>query len=97
MKSIEEIQTIIGGDKNTLEQQFFVDKLAVFGSYGRGDQHNESDVDILVEFSKPIGFVAFMRLEKHLSDLIGIKVDLVTRKALKPYIGKSILRELVNV
>jgi predicted nucleotidyltransferase len=97
MKSLEEVRTIIERNKIELVQRFFVHKLAVFGSYGRGEQHGESDVDILVEFSKPVGFVAFMRLEAHLSDLIGIKVDLVTRKALKPNIGKSILQELVSV
>jgi len=51
-------------------------------------------VDILVEFKKPIGLFKFLELEEYLSDLIGRKVDLVSKKALKPRIGKHILREV---
>ena len=52
------------------------------------------DIDILVEFDRPIGFVRFMRLEKRLAELVGMPVDLVTKKALKPHIGKRILQEV---
>lgn len=59
-----------------------------------GEQGAGSDVDILVEFERPIGFVKFARLEKCLSELVGMPVDLVTKKALKPHIGKRILQEV---
>jgi uncharacterized protein len=64
------------------------------GSVVRGDQGAGSDIDIFVEFERPIGFVRFMRLEKRLADLVGMPVDLVTKKALKPHIGKRILQEI---
>ena len=54
----------------------------------------DSDIDILVEFERPVGFVRFMRLEKRLAELLGMPVDLVTKKALKPHIGKRILQEV---
>jgi hypothetical protein len=60
----------------------------------RGEQGAGSDIDILVEFERPIGFVRFMRLEKRLAELVGMPVDLVTKKALKPHIGKRILQEV---
>ncbi|HDI23863.1 MAG TPA: nucleotidyltransferase, partial [Thermoplasmatales archaeon] len=53
--------------------------------------------DILVEFEKPLGFFKFLELEECLSKLIGRKVDLVSKKALKPHIGKHILEEVVTV
>jgi predicted nucleotidyltransferase len=54
-------------------------------------------VDVLVEFEEPIGLFEFMELEEYLSDLLGVKVDLVSKKALKPHIGERILQEVIMV
>ena len=54
-------------------------------------------MDILIELERPIGFVKFIRLEKRISEILDIKVDLVTKKALKPYIGRRILQEVKYV
>ncbi len=62
----------------------------------RGEEKEDSDVDLLVEFEKPIGFFKFLELEEYLSGLIGRKVDLVSKKALKPHIGRHILDEAVT-
>jgi len=97
MKDLEQIRRILKEHKVILRQKYHVDNIAIFGSYAREEQSGESDVDILVEFTRPVGFVTFMKLENYLGEVIGRKVDLVTRKALKPNIGKTILRELVNV
>jgi len=97
MKDLEEIRRILKEHEVILRQKYHVGNIAIFGSYAREEQSGESDVDILVEFTRPVGFVSFMKLENYLGELIGRKVDLVTRKALKPNIGKAILRELVNV
>ncbi|WP_094226856.1 nucleotidyltransferase family protein [Methanolobus psychrotolerans] len=80
-----------------LDKRFNVSSLAVFGSYVRGEQTKTSDLDILVEFSETPGLLEFVELENYLSDTLGIKVDLVLRKALKPTIGKIILSEAVPV
>jgi hypothetical protein len=97
MRDLEQIKKILKDHKDILRQRYSVDDIAIFGSYVREEQSIESDVDILVEFARPVGFVAFMKLEGYLSELIGRKVDLVTKKALKPNMGKTILQELVHV
>ncbi|KKT33861.1 MAG: polymerase beta domain protein region protein [Candidatus Gottesmanbacteria bacterium GW2011_GWB1_44_11c] len=72
-------------------------RLGIFGSVARGNQTVSSDVDILVEFSKPISLFKFLELEEILTGLLGRKVDLVSKKSLKPNIGRNILREVQNV
>jgi len=58
---------------------------------------NKKDSDILVDTDKPMGFFTFIGLERYLSDLLGARVDLVTKKALKPQIGRRILAEIIYV
>jgi hypothetical protein len=71
--------------------------IGIFGSYVKEEQKETSDVDILVEFEKPLGLLEFVGLKNYLSDLLGVNVDLVMRKALKPSIGKRVLGEVVYV
>lgn len=97
MTSIEEIKLILKENMELLGQDYNVGTIGIFGSYVRKEQDNESDVDILVEFNKPIGFFKFLELEEYLASIIGKKVDLVSKKALKPRIGKRILKEAVFV
>ena len=80
-----------------LREQYNVATLEVFGSFVRHEQRKNSDLDILVTFSKPPSLFKFVRLENYLSDLLGVKVDLVMKDSLKPAIGKHILREVVPV
>lgn len=94
MKTMAAIEAIIQKNKKDLEEKYNLKEIGIFGSYARGDQKNNSDIDILVEVKRPMGFIKFMGLEKHLSKLLGIKVDLVTKKALKPYIGRRILQDV---
>jgi len=68
-----------------------------FGSYVRQEQAADSDVDVLISFSEPPGLLRFIALENHLTDLLGIQVDLVMRDALKPHLGQRILQEVVSV
>ncbi len=97
MKSLGEIKKTISSHRDELKNRFFVREIGLFGSYVRGEESEKSDLDVLVELEKPIGFFKFLELEEYLEDLIGLKVDLVTRKALKPVIGRYILEELVSV
>jgi predicted nucleotidyltransferase len=80
-----------------LADRFQVRSLGVFGSYVRHEESPESDLDVLVSFETPPGLLAYLALENHLTDLLGIKVDLVMKDALKPTIGKRILSEVVPV
>jgi hypothetical protein len=78
-----------------LRERYAIKSLGVFGSYVRGDQKKNSDLDLLVEFERAPSLFKYGELEDHLSDLVGIKVDLVMKKTLKPHIGRNILAEVV--
>jgi len=94
MRKLEEIDSILAGEMPALRTQFGVRELGIFGSCARNEQTATSDVDLLVSFDRPVGFLTFLKLETHLATLLGTKVDLVSRKALKPAIGRRILSEV---
>jgi predicted nucleotidyltransferase len=96
-KTVKEIREILEAHKEEFNQKYHVKGIGIFGSYLRGEQRETSDVDILVEFDRPIGLIEFVRLKNYLSDLLGVKVDLVMKKALKPGIGQRILSEVLYV
>lgn len=81
----------------TLAEQYHVASLGLFGSYVRGEQEDDSDLDVLVTFSETPGLLTFIELEHHLSDLLGVQVDLVMKDALKPRIGQRVLDEVIPV
>jgi predicted nucleotidyltransferase len=97
MKTFAEIEKLIKNNKKELNEKYGLISIGIFGSYGREKQYTDSDLDLLVEVRRPMGFVKFIRLENHLSQLLGVKVDMVTKKALKPNIGKRILQEVQYV
>jgi hypothetical protein len=97
MQDVESIKRTLLQHKAELRDRFKVKNIGVFGSYVRGEQNRQSDVDVLVEFEQPIGLFEFMDLEMYLSNLLGVKVDLVSKKALKPHIGEHILKEVIMV
>ena len=97
MRTLDEVKEIIRKHKAQLRRRYKVKKIGVFGSLVRGCVTEDSDVDILVEFYEPISFFKFLELEEFLSEIIGMSVDLVSRKALKPHIGRNILQELVLI
>ena len=85
--------------KEELKQNYQVKEIGIFGSYVRGEQKKKSDVDILVDFeeSSELSLLDFIGLENYLTDMLGVKVDLVEKRTLKPRIGKHVLEEVVNV
>ena len=97
MQNVEDIKRTLSAHKAELKNNFKVKTIGVFGSYVRGEQKRKSDVDVLVEFEEPVGLFEFMDLEMYLSKLLGVKVDLVSKKALKPHIGEHILKEVIMV
>jgi uncharacterized protein len=80
-----------------LEQRYKVKELGIFGSYVHGKQNKESDLDILVEFYDPPGLIEYVEMRNHLSDLLGVKIDLVMKDALKPAISTRVLSEVIIV
>ena len=92
--NLEEIETILSKRRAELAGNYGVAEIGIFGSLVRGEASSESDIDILVEFNRPVGFFKFLELEERLSEWLGRKVDLVTKAALKPHIGRRILNEV---
>jgi uncharacterized protein len=78
-----------------LRAEWPIGSLAVFGSRVRGDAGQDSDLDVLVEFSRPIPLSSFLALEERLASITGLRVDLVSGAALKPIIGAHIRTEAV--
>lgn len=95
--NLDEIKKVLREHKSRLEQKYHVSTLGIFGSYVRDEQADDSDLDILVDFKTPIGLFEFIDLEEELSGILCMPVDLVSRSALKPYIGKRILSEVHHV
>lgn len=77
-----------------LRQRYRVAYLGVFGSWVRGEQTGDSDLDLLVDFDGPIDLFAYARLQEQIGRRLGLRVDLVYRPGLKPAIGANVLREV---
>ena len=78
-------------------KQYGVNTLGVFGSFVRGEQGENSDVDILVGFNEPIGLLKFVALKNQLSEMLGKDVDLVMKSVLRSKIGERILEEVIYI
>ena len=96
MTTKEEILSALAKEREELEKRYKVRKLALFGSYARGDQRPDSDVDILVEVDPSIG-LDFVTLAERIEKLLGVGVDLVSSRAVKPGAMELIEPELIYV
>ena len=94
-KELKKIEEILKLNKPLLAERFKIKEIGIFGSRLRGEERKKSDVDILVEFYEVISLLDFVALERELSELIGERVDLVMKSALKPRIGRNILRQVM--
>ncbi len=97
MLDAEQIVSTLRRAMPELAARYSIKSLAVFGSYARNEQRSSSDLDLLVEFVEPPSLLKFIEIENHLSDLLGVKVDLVMKDALKPRIGTRVLSEAIAV
>ena len=96
MKTLQEIKLTLGRHKQHLFSDYPIKSLAIFGSYARREQSNESDLDIVVEFNDKIG-IRFIDLAEEIEKLIGFKVDLVSRKGIKEKYYQKIQTDLTYV
>ena len=96
MENINSIIEVLKKHKSELVDKYGLSQLAIFGSYARRQQRENSDVDILVEFNRPIG-LEFIDLAEELEQILQIKVDLVSKKGIKKKYFKSIETELAYV
>ncbi|MFQ5708290.1 MAG: nucleotidyltransferase family protein [bacterium] len=97
MRELKSLKRILQDHKEELRREYGVNEIGVFGSYVKNEQDQASDIDILVEFRKPIDLLTFVHLKNYLSDLLNVNVDLVMKTALKPRIEQRILREVMYV
>jgi len=95
--SLEKILEVLRQQIPMLAERYSVEKLEIFGSYVRSEQKKDSDLDVLVTFKEDPSLLTYIAIENYLSDLLGIKVDLVMKDSLKPKIGQRILQEAIPV
>ncbi len=95
-KTRDEILNLLVQNKSELENRFKVRRLALFGSYARGDQTPDSDVDILVDIDPSVG-LEFVTLAEQIEQLLGLPIELVSRRAIKPNKLKYIEQDLIYV
>jgi predicted nucleotidyltransferase len=96
MKSLPEILSILESHKAQLYRDYPIKTMAVFGSYARGDYNLTSDLDLLVEFNSKVG-VKFIDLADEVENILGIRVDLVSKNGVKEKYLRSIHSDLIYV
>ena len=94
---IDEIKNSISEKKELLISKYNIDDIGIFGSYARGEERNNSDVDILVNFSEPIGLLKLINMENYLSELLGAKADVVIKSDLRDELRDQIIKETLFV
>ena len=95
MKALDEVRTIIGQHRTILADKYGVAVVAIFGSYVRGEQKKESDIDLLAEILRPIRRLELAGAEIYLSEILEAKVDLVPKRSVREELKETILEEAV--
>lgn len=97
MTKLEKIKGKLKGQKSALNKEYGISEIGIFGSFVRGEEKKGSDLDILVQLNKKMGLLGFISIENYLSELLGVKVDLVMKDVLKPAIAKHVMNEVVYI
>jgi predicted nucleotidyltransferase len=97
MKNIEEIKNSLAGLKGEVHERYGVSKIEVFGSYVRGEQREDSDLDVLVEFDREVDLLEVSGLRILLSEKLGLDVDVVLKRSVRPELKDIIFNEAVAV
>jgi len=97
MKSLEEIRAILRSHQEPLAERYGVMVTGIFGSYVRGEQRRDSDLDLLVDVLRPISLLELVGAELYLSEILGIKVDLVPKRSVRAELREVILEQAVAV
>jgi predicted nucleotidyltransferase len=97
MKNIREIKQRIASLKETLHREYGVSKLEFFGSYVRGEQREDSDIDVLVEFDRDVSLLDIAKLQIFLSEQLGIKTDVVHKNCVREELKDVIFAEAVPI
>lgn len=97
MKSLEDIQNLLREHQDLVQERFRVTEMRVFGSYVRQEQTLSSDVDILIDYEQAPTLWMIGELRDYLSEVLGLPVEVVTEKGLKPWIRERVLMETVSL
>lgn len=97
MKPYKKIIDTLKKHKKELSERYKVKEIGIFGSYIRREEKKKSDVDILVEFEDVPDLFKFIEMERYLERFLGLKVDLVRKKALREELRGIILKEVINI
>jgi len=95
--SLDKIQDIIRQHQDALAERYGVRVVGVFGSYVRREQQERSDIDLLADILRPISLMELVGAELHLSEVLGIKVDLVPKRSVREEIRDAIMEEAVAI
>lgn len=95
MKTLDEIQKILKPNMATFREDYQVTSLGIFGSYARGEQSEDSDVDILIDYEKAPTLSKLVDLRIVLGELTGVQIDLVTKNGLRPRIREQVLADVI--
>jgi len=94
---LKEIKEKLKNMQPELHKKYGVSKIGVFGSFSRGEEVKDSDIDILIEFDKDVDIFEYIDLRDFLSKNLSRKVDLVTKDAIKPLIKDDIMKEVIYI
>jgi predicted nucleotidyltransferase len=97
MKTLDEIRTIIKQNQDVLAEKYGVAVVGVFGSYVRGEQKRQSDIDLLVDILHPISLLELVGAEIHLSEVLGLKVDLVPKRDVREELRETVFAETIAI
>ena len=97
MYNTNQILAILKAQKPELEKRYPISELGLFGSYARDDYNEQSDIDILVDFNDRIDGVDYIRLAHELEDIFLHKIDLVSRKGIKPHYLPFVEKHLIHI
>ena len=97
MKPIKEIREVLSLQKQSLCEIYQITEIGIFGSYARGEETEASYIDILVDYETAPTFIMLVELRDYLSQLFGLKVDVVTKNGLKPRIRERVLAEAIYI
>ena len=97
MKALNEIRSIIGMHRRVLAEKYGIAVVSAFGSYVRGEQHEDSDLDLLVEILRPVSLLELVGAEIYLEEILEMNVDLVPKRDIREELRDIILGETVNL
>jgi len=97
MQTLTQIKKILFSNKKKLEEKYKIKEIKIFGSYVRNEQKKRSDVDILVDFHEIPDLLKFIEIERHLEEILGVRVDLVRKPVLRMELRDKILSEAVEI